>query len=97
MADRWAVAQGIQSGADAYSARVQRRLSERTRSELAARGHQTGDPIMELPPGAEQKPPWSDYPQFLAHSPESRAVLVHGMAIHDLCNLSARRAVAGDS
>ena len=26
--------------------------------------------------------------------PESRAVLVHGMAIHDLCNLSARRALA---
>ena len=34
LADRWAVAQGIQTGADAYRPACRRRLSERTRSEL---------------------------------------------------------------
>ena len=87
MADRWAVAQGIQTGADAYSARVQRRLSERTRSELAARGRQTGDPILELPPGAEHNPPWRGYPRFLARSPESRALLYGAIDEADYASL----------
>lgn len=75
LAERWAVAQGIQTGADAYSARVQKRLSDRTRSELATRGHQTGDPILELPPGAESAAPWAAHPEYLARSPEPRALL----------------------
>lgn len=87
IADRWAVAQGIQTGADAYSSRVQRRLPERIRSELAARGHQTGDPILELPPGAENDPPWSDYPQLLARAPESRALLYGAIDEADYANL----------
>ncbi len=70
LAERWAVAQGIQTGADAYTARVQRRLPERTRSELAARGHRTGDPILELPPGAERTRPWCDHSHLLARTPE---------------------------
>ncbi|CAN5140240.1 hypothetical protein BH20ACT16_BH20ACT16_10740 [soil metagenome] len=75
LAERWAVVRGIETGADAYSARVQRRLNERTRSELAARGHRTGDPILELPPGSERERPWSDHPTFLARTPEPHALL----------------------
>lgn len=75
LAQRWAIAQGIQTGADAYTRRVQRRLPERIRSELAARGHRTGDPILELPPGTERCPPWRDRPQFVAHAPEPQALL----------------------
>ena len=75
LAERWSVSQGIQTGADAYSARVQRRLPEKTRAELAARGHVTGEPILELPPGRELEAPWRDHPDFLARAPESRALL----------------------
>jgi len=75
LAERWSAVRGIETGADAYSPRIQRRLAEGTRSELAARGRRSGDPILELPPGAEVERPWSDHPRFLARSPEPRALL----------------------
>lgn len=87
LAERWAVAQGIQTGADAYSARVQRRLPERTRSELAARGHHTGDPILELPPGTEDERPWCDHPQLLARTPEPHALLYGAIDASNYTNL----------
>ena len=87
LAQRWDVSQGIQTGADAYSARVQRRLPEGTRSELANRGHRTGDPILELPPGAELKAPWRDHPQLLARTPEPRALLYGAIDESDYASL----------
>ena len=87
LAERWAVSQGIQTGADAYSARVQRRLSERTRSELAGRGQRTGDPILELPPGAELNAPWLDHPELLARTPEPRALLYGAIDESDYASL----------
>lgn len=72
---RWEIFQGIQTGADAYSARIQKRLSAEVRRRLEGQGLKTGDPIMELPPGVEGQPPWKDHPQYLARSPESRALL----------------------
>ena len=87
LADRWLVAQGIQTGADAYSARVQRRLPESTRSELDARGHRTGDPILELPPGTEHHAPWCDHPAFLAHAPEPHALLYGAIDASNYTNL----------
>ncbi len=87
LGDRWIVAQGIQTGADAYSPRVQRRLPESTRSELRARGHNTGDPILELPPGAERERPWCDHPAFIAHAPEPRALLYGAIDAANYTNL----------
>jgi len=87
LAERWRVAQGIQTGADAYSARVQRRLPERTRAELANRGHHTGEPILELPPGVELTTPWRDHPEFLARAPESRALLYGAIDEADYASL----------
>ena len=87
LAERWAVTRGIETGADAYSARVQRRLPEHTRSELAGRGHQIGDPILELPPGAEDEPPWKDHPQLLARRPEPHALLYGAIDASNYTNL----------
>lgn len=87
LAERWAVSQGIQTGADAYSARVQRRLPERTRSELTTRGHLTGDPILELPPGGEHVSPWLENPRFLARTPEPRALLYGAIDESDYASL----------
>lgn len=87
LAERWTVVRGIETGADAYSARVQRRLPERTRSELASRGHQTGDPILELPPGTEKHPPWRDHPNLLARTPEPHALLYGAIDEFDYASL----------
>ncbi|MBA2567626.1 MAG: hypothetical protein H0V08_07550, partial [Thermoleophilaceae bacterium] len=75
LAERWEIFQGIQTGADAYTARIQRRLPGEVKDRLAAAGASTGDPILELPPGTEHQPPWRDHPEVLARSPESRALL----------------------
>ena len=42
----WKVFQGIQTGADAYTPRIQRRLSREAKDRLAAAGAQLGDPIL---------------------------------------------------
>ncbi len=75
LAERWDVGRGIETGADAYSERIQRGLTDRTRAELAARGHLTGDPILELPKGVETERPWRDHPGLLARKPEPDAIL----------------------
>jgi len=71
----WQVFQGIQTGADAYSARIQKRLPPETRTQLAASGAETGDPILELPPGREDQAPWDAHRDVLARSIEPRAIL----------------------
>lgn len=75
LGERWVVASGIETGADAYTARVQKRLDEQTRSDFARRGFRTGAPILQLPAGAERRSPWRDHPDLLARAPEARAIL----------------------
>jgi type I restriction-modification system DNA methylase subunit len=75
LGDRWEVVRGIETGADAYTRRIQRRLSDSVKRRLAAEGADVGDPIMELPPGWEGREPWHSHPELLAHSVEPRAIV----------------------
>jgi hypothetical protein len=83
----WFVYQGIKTSADAYTLRLQRRLTPEQRSRLASEGASTGDPIMELPAGVEQEEPWRSYPDFLASSPEPTAILYGALDQLDYKNL----------
>ena len=84
---RWNVFQGIQTGADAYTRRIQRRLPDPVKRRLAAEGAQTGDPIMELPPGWERREPWRSHPTLLARSIEPRAILYGALDEADYTHL----------
>lgn len=75
LAERWNIWTGIETAADAYTARIQRRLPADVKRQLAEAGATTGDPIMELPPGRELDEPWRNHPDLVARSPEPRAVL----------------------
>ena len=70
----WKVFQGIQTGADAYTRRIDKRLTVEQRAALAV-GLKIGDPILELPAGTEKLEPWKNNPSILARSPESRGIL----------------------
>lgn len=83
----WHVFQGIQTGADAYTARIQKRLPADARRRLAAQGARTGDPILELPPGSEQRAPWSDHPEVLARNIEPNAILYGAVDADDYTSL----------
>lgn len=75
---RWSVAQGIQTGADAYTRRIQRRLRTAfpdALQQLEASGAELGEPILELPRGMERNTPWSESPEVLARSIEPHAIL----------------------
>ena len=74
MSTRWNVFQGVQTGADAYTARIQKRLPDSVKAQLAAAGRSTGDPILEIP-GASIQLPWRDHRHLLARTPEPRALL----------------------
>ncbi len=87
LARRWWIEQGIQTGADAYTKRVQRRLDDDQRAELARRGLKIGDPVLELPPGTEEQPPWVDNPQLLARAIEPRAILYGALDEGDYLSL----------
>jgi len=84
---RWEIFQGIQTGADAFTRRIQKRLKAEVKRRLEGQGLETGDPIMELPPGVETKSPWKDHPEYLAKSPESRALLYGAIDDSDHGNL----------
>jgi hypothetical protein len=83
----WVVYQGIKTGADAYTIRLQRRLTAEAKAALAARGMKTGDPILEVPPGSEARSPWSENRSLLAVSPEPRAILYGAVDDDDHVNL----------
>ncbi len=87
LAEQWVVVRGIETGADSYSNRVQRRLSVQAREALAQRGLTVGDPILELPPGAEALEPWRSHPEVIARSPEPRALLYAAVDDDDYSNL----------
>jgi hypothetical protein len=71
----WKVFQGIQTGADAYTKRIDKRLSVDDRQKLTSAGCRIGDPILELPPGVELLEPWASNPGLLARNPEPTGVL----------------------
>lgn len=82
LAKRWHIPQGVQTGADAYSRRVQQRLERsfpEAKKQLDQSGANLGAPIMELPAGAELAAPWNDSPELLAHSIEPDAILYGAM------------------
>lgn len=87
----WKVFQGIQTRADAYTARIQRRLSAETRQQLGSAGAQTGDPIMELPPATASAVPWKQHPNFVVRNPESRAILYGAVDAADSTRLVVLR------
>ncbi len=87
LATRWDVVRGIETGADAYSRRIQRRLSAQTKAKLAQQGLGLSDAIMELPAEARTQAPWKAHPEVLARSPEPRAVLYGAIDGNDYKNL----------
>lgn len=87
LSERWNVFQGIKTGADAYTARLQKRLTSDVKRALEVAGARTGDPILELPPGREQQLPWREHPELLARSPESRAILYGAIDDEDYVSL----------
>lgn len=72
--ERWKLFRGIETGADAYSGRVRKRLTAPVRARLDAAGVAEGDPILEVPLDRATTPPWSDHPESLARSHEATAV-----------------------
>ncbi|MGI9112194.1 MAG: HsdM family class I SAM-dependent methyltransferase [Gaiellaceae bacterium] len=83
----WTVFRGIETAADAYSARINRRLSTTVQAQLAASGGAIGDPILELPPGRELEAPWKNHLEVLSRSPESRAILYAAVDDDDFTHL----------
>jgi hypothetical protein len=78
MGSRWSIPQGVQTGADAYTPRIQRRLRDsfpQALRQLEAAGAHLGEPILELPPGKELESPWKEHPEVLARSVEPHAIL----------------------
>jgi hypothetical protein len=75
IATAWSVFTGIETAADAYTARIRRSLPAEARRDLDLRGAEIGSPIMELPLVETGQKPWSDYPTYLARSPEPTAIL----------------------
>jgi hypothetical protein len=87
---RWAIPQGIQTGADAYTARIRSRLRNSfpaAMRQLDAAGAEVGQPIMELPPGREREAPWHDHPEILARSIEPHAILYGALDEADYTSL----------
>jgi hypothetical protein len=78
MGERWSIPQGVQTGADAFTPRIQKRLRDsfpKALKQLEAVGAEIGEPILELPPGKELESPWKEHPEVLAHSIEPHAIL----------------------
>jgi hypothetical protein len=71
----WNVFQGIQTGADAYTRRIDRRLSQADRQRLRSADVEIGAPILELPAAIAQREPWLSHADVLAKCPEARGLL----------------------
>lgn len=87
LATSWKVFQGIQTGADAYTKRIQRRLTATQRAQLAATGAELGDPVLELSPAAARTSPWQQHPELLVRAPESRGLLYAAIDDEDFAYL----------
>ena len=71
----WKVTRGIETGADAFTRRIERQLKPDDRTALRARGAEIGQSILELPAKAELDRPWVNHPDVLVRAPESHAIL----------------------
>jgi len=87
LARRWVAASGIETGADAYTRKIEKRLDEKDRAALTELGVQIGTPIMELPAGREREPPWDAHPEVLARSPEPEAIIYGALDADDFVSL----------
>jgi hypothetical protein len=92
LAEQWVVVRGIETGADSYSSRVDKRLASQARQALARQGLSLGDPILELPAGIERTEPWRSHLGVLAHAPEPRALLYAAIDEEDYSSLVYLRA-----
>jgi hypothetical protein len=72
---QWKVFMGIETGADSYTARIEKRLDPRTRTRLAEAGLRRGDPILQLPAEYANVEPWTSNRRFLARAPEPQGIL----------------------
>lgn len=82
LAESWHIPQGIQTGADAYTRRIQTRLERsfpEAKRRLDAEGAAVGAPVLELPAGTEKQAPWREHPDVLARSIEPDAILYAAM------------------
>ncbi|HEY5709065.1 MAG TPA: N-6 DNA methylase [Solirubrobacterales bacterium] len=87
---RASVVRGIETGADAFTPRIEKRLRESSPGALKRlQGEEVelGDPILELPAGFERKAPWSDHPDVLAKSIEPGAILYGALDEGDYTSL----------
>lgn len=90
MGSRWSIPQGVQTGADAYTPRIQRRLRDsfpEALRQLEAVGAELGEPILELPPGRELESPWKEHSEVLARSVEPHAILYGALDEEEYTNL----------
>jgi hypothetical protein len=90
LSERWSIPQGIQTGADAYTPRIQSRLRNSfptALEQLDASGAELGESILELPPGRENEAPWRDHPEVLARSVEPHAILYGALDETDYTSL----------
>jgi len=71
----WKIFQGIQTGADAYTKRIEKRLIAVDRSELDRKGVAIGEAVLEISRAATRESPWREHPHVLVKSPESRGLL----------------------
>ena len=87
---RWSIPQGVQTGADAYTQRIQRRLRNsfpKALRQLEANGAELGEPILELPHGREREAPWGQNQELLARSVEPHAILYGALDEDDYTSL----------
>lgn len=96
LATSWKVFQGIQTGADAYTKRIDKRLTASDRAKLASAGVQIGDGILELPPGAEREEPWVSE-NVTVKNPEARALLYGAIDDADYTSLVVVRSTPPES
>lgn len=84
------IVRGVETGADAFTPRIKSRLKQSfpdSLKVLEAGGVELGDPIMELPPGAETASPWKDHQEDLARSVEPGAILYAALNENDYTSL----------
>ncbi len=75
---RWQIFMGIETGADSYAPKIRARLARTAPGvvrNLEGAGRLVGEPILELPAGAENEPPWSEHPGVLARTIEPQGIL----------------------
>ncbi len=87
---RASIVRGIETGADAFTQRIKKRMRQsmpEALRRLDLDGLELGDPILELPPGQEKEPPWNEHSEVLARSIEPHAILYGALDEQDYTSL----------